>query len=75
MDSALTEISEFIQAIPPMDLLPSNIIEQVVKEISICYVRRGQSLPPQGVTQENLYILRKGALSYFSENDAIRQVR
>ncbi|MBA6389962.1 cyclic nucleotide-binding/CBS domain-containing protein [Colwellia sp. BRX10-3] len=71
MDSALSEISEFIQAIPPMDLLPSNIIEQVVKEISICYVRRGQFLPPQGVTEENLYILRKGALSYVTESDEL----
>ncbi len=64
MDSALTEISEFIQAIPPLELLPSHIIEQIVKEISICYVRRGQMLPPQGIIDENLYILRKGALSY-----------
>jgi len=71
MDSALTEISEFIQAIPPMDLLPSSIIDQVVKEISICYVRRGQQLPPKGVTEENLYILRKGALSYISENEVL----
>ena len=71
MDSALTEISEFIQAIPPMDLLPSNIIEQVVKEISICYVRRGQSLPPEGIVAANLYILRKGALSYVTENDEL----
>ena len=71
MDSALSEISEFIQAIPPMDLLPSEIIEQVVKEVSISYVRRGQSLPPQGVTEENIYILRKGALSCFSKDDKL----
>ena len=32
MDSALTKISEFIQAIPPLELLPSHIIEQIVKE-------------------------------------------
>ena len=71
MDSALTEISEFIQAIPPMDLLPSHTLEQVVKEISICYVRRGESLPPKGVIDENLYILRKGALSYVSADDEL----
>lgn len=71
MESALSEISEFIQAIPPMELLPSNVIEQIVKEISICYVRRGQSLPPQGITEENLYILRKGALSHVSEDNEL----
>lgn len=69
MDSALSEISEFLQRIPPMDLLPDEIIEQVVKEISICYVRRGQALPPEGVTEKNLYILRKGALSYCTESE------
>ena len=67
MDSALTEISEFLQAIPPMDLLPPAAIEQIVKEISICYVRRGLPLPPQGNVAKNLYILRKGALSYVTE--------
>jgi len=71
MDSALTEISEFIQAIPPMDLLPSKSIEQIIKEISICYVRRGQLLPPEGSTDDNLYILRKGALSYVSEDEEL----
>ncbi|MGB1263751.1 MAG: putative nucleotidyltransferase substrate binding domain-containing protein [Cognaticolwellia sp.] len=68
MDTALTEISEFIQEIPPMDLLPRHVVEQIVKEISICYVRRGQLLPPEGVTTDNLYILRKGALSYLGEH-------
>lgn len=71
MDSALTEINEFVQAIPPLDLLPSHVIEQVVKEISICYVRRGQPLPPQGTTAKNLYILRKGALSYVTQENEL----
>ena len=71
MDSALTEISEFIHMLPPMDLLPGKVIEQVVKEISISYVRRGQLLPPQGVTEASLFILRKGALSYVSATDEL----
>lgn len=71
MDSALTEISEFLQAIPPMDLLPPAAIEQIVKEISICYVRRGLPLPPQGNVAKNLYILRKGALSYVTEDNEL----
>ncbi len=71
MDSALTEISEFLQAIPPMGLLPPSTIEKIVKEISICYVRRGLALPPQGSVAKNLYILRKGALSYVTENNEL----
>jgi CBS domain-containing protein len=71
MDSALTEISEFVQAIPPLDLLPSKLIEQVVKEISICYVRRGKQLPPQGISDKNIYIVRKGALSYVTQDNEL----
>jgi CBS domain-containing protein len=71
MDTALTEIRDFVQAIPPLDLLPTHVIEQLVKEISICYVRRAQSLPPNGITQANLYILRKGAISYVADNNEL----
>lgn len=71
MDSALTEISEFVQAIPPLDLLPDKLIEQIVKEISICYVRRGKQLPPQGISDKNIYILRKGALSYVTQDNEL----
>ena len=71
MDSALSEISEFIQAIPPLDLLPTNIIEQIVKEISISYVPRGQPLSPASSEEANIYILRKGALSCFSEDEKL----
>lgn len=71
MDSALTEISEFIHAIPPLDLLPSQTIEQIVKEISIGYVRRGQALPYEGITGENIYILRKGALSHLNPKNQL----
>ena len=71
MDSALSEISEFIQTSPPMDLLPSHVIEQVVKAINICYVRRGQLLPPEGISEKNIYIVRKGALNYVSQDNEL----
>lgn len=64
MDTALAEISSFIQIIPPFDLLPRVALEKLVKKISICYVRSGEKLPPKGIIDARLYILRKGTLIY-----------
>jgi CBS domain-containing protein len=68
MDSEFAEISAFIQAIPPFDTLPESLILQLVKEINICYVRAEQPLPPNGIKDTRLYILRKGALIYTDHN-------
>jgi CBS domain-containing protein len=68
MDSELAEISAFIQAIPPFDTLPESLILQLVKGINICYVRADQPLPPNGIKDARLYILRKGALVYTDHN-------
>jgi len=68
MDSELAEISAFIQNTPPFDTLPETVILQIVKEINICYVRAEQSLPPNGIPDARLYILRKGALVYTDHN-------
>jgi CBS domain-containing protein len=68
MDSELAEISAFIQNTPPFDTLPEKVILQIVKEINICYVRADQPLPPNGIQDARLYILRKGALVYTDHN-------
>jgi len=68
MDSELAEISAFIQNTPPFDTLPEAVILQIVKEINICYVRAEQPLPPNGIQDARLYILRKGALVYTDHN-------
>jgi len=71
MDNELAEISAFIQAIPPFDSLPSSLITQIVREVSICYIRAEQPLPPKGYQQAQLYILRKGALVYTDKNNQL----
>jgi CBS domain-containing protein len=68
MDHELAEISAFLQAIPPFDTLPESVTLQLVKEINICYVRAKQPLPPNGIEEARLYILRKGALVYTDHN-------
>lgn len=68
MDTELSEITAFLQAIPPFDLLPNDIIDKLVRKISICYVRTGEKLPPKGITEPRVYLLRKGALVYLDED-------
>jgi CBS domain-containing protein len=68
MDHELAEISAFLQVIPPFDTLPESVMLQLVKEINICYVRAKQPLPPNGIEEARLYILRKGALVYTDHN-------
>lgn len=65
MNDELAEINAFLQSIPPFDLLSSQFLNAVVKEINICYVRNEQNLPPKGIALPCLFILRKGALSYY----------
>ncbi|MEW6983776.1 putative nucleotidyltransferase substrate binding domain-containing protein [Colwelliaceae bacterium 6471] len=66
MDAALAEIYTFVHEIPPFDALPESIVEQLVQDISISYVRKEQTLPPEDIDTPSLYILRKGALTYLA---------
>ena len=68
MDTSLVEIYTFVKMIPPFDLLSESVLESVVHEMRICYVRREQQLPPKGVEDPRLYLLRTGALRLQAEN-------
>jgi CBS domain-containing protein len=63
MDIELSEISSFIQSIPPFDSLPKSALARLIRELSIHYVRKDETLPPRSVDEPRLYIIRKGALS------------
>jgi len=71
MDIELSEISSFIQSIPPFDTLPKTALAKLIRELSINYVRKGETLPPNGITDPRLYIVRKGALSCMSSDDEL----
>ncbi len=68
MATELSEISTFIHSIPPFDSLPKQVLAQLVRELTINYVRKGDYLPPKGVNEPRLYILRKGAISCLSSD-------
>ncbi len=71
MDTELAEITAFVHTIPPFDQLPPSILAKVIKLISICYVPKNQSLPPQQCESNTLFILRTGALVYSDSNDEL----
>ena len=68
MDIELSEISRFIKSIPPFDSLPQLALARLIRELSINYVRKGKTLPPDSIIEPRLYIVRKGALSCSTSN-------
>ncbi len=71
MEIELQEIADFVSTIPPFDRLPAQIIEQLIKKMSIRYIRRGAELIIEGNPQNRLHLLRKGAVSLLSENNQL----
>lgn len=66
MAEALTDIVNFLIKVAPFDQLPKQILaEQVVPQITIGYQVAKQALPLEGAPKNVLYIVRKGALGYF----------
>ena len=68
MSNELTDIKDFIKAIAPFDELSDDNISNVVKRISICYVRKKETLPPEGIVGPSLFIVRKGCINSFSKD-------
>ncbi|MEW6997358.1 putative nucleotidyltransferase substrate binding domain-containing protein [Colwelliaceae bacterium BS250] len=71
MSKELADIHDFIKVIEPFNQLSQECIEQIINQISICYVRAGEELPPQGIDQPCLYFVRKGALAYYSGDEEL----
>lgn len=71
MDIELSEISSFIQSIPPFDSLPKSALAKLIRELNINYVRKDETLPPKGINEPRLYIIRKGALSCVANNNEL----
>lgn len=68
MDTALSEINSLLSTIVPFDTLPDDVLEQTVKLIKIDYLLSGRQLPPKGHVKPQVYIVRKGALSYHDKD-------
>ncbi|WP_339722636.1 putative nucleotidyltransferase substrate binding domain-containing protein [uncultured Paraglaciecola sp.] len=71
MDNELAEIIAFVGSIPPFDLLPDPLLDKVVREIGIRYLRVGEHLSPVDMAHPQLYVLRKGALRYVAADEVL----
>lgn len=71
MEIELQEISDFVSTIHPFDHLPQAVIEQLIKKMTIRYIRRGTIVPVEPTTHGRLYLLRKGAVSLLSEQQEL----
>jgi len=73
MDNELAEIISFVEKTPPFEFLSKAVLNTIVRELNICYLRKGEYLPPKGdsTDEAKLYLLRSGALSYFSNENEL----
>jgi len=71
MSAELAEINDFIKVIPPFDTLEDDKTAKLTKSIQIVYSRKGETLPPEGSKERNLYIIRKGALAYYNQDNEL----
>lgn len=63
MDVELIEIREFLLAHPPFEHLPESALDALPTQLSVRYLRRGQSFPPDN-SAEQLWLLRTGAVEF-----------
>ena len=70
MEIELTEIRDFISQHPPFDVLDANTLNNLPRDLTIRYFRRGQVFPDDSKTN-NLYILRSGAIEFRNQHDQL----
>ncbi len=58
-------------AIPPFDRLPIKLVEELTENTAIRYIRRGSAFPPTNTNGPRFYLIRTGAISHFSAQDAL----
>lgn len=71
MSAELADINDFIKVIPPFDTLSEEKTAKLTKSIQILYSRKGETLPPEGAKERNLYMIRKGALAYYDQDNQL----
>ncbi len=66
MEVELLEIRDFLAARPPFDVLPENLLNELVGQLAIRYLRRGSVFPPADEGPA-LYVVRSGAIELRNE--------
>jgi len=62
LEIELIEIADTLRQYPPFKSLDAEILEALVKDIQVQYIRRGQTVMEAGQDNEHLYVIRSGAV-------------
>jgi CBS domain-containing protein len=71
MDGELTEIINFVGKHTPFHHLDMPVLEQLVRQLEIIYVRRGRIVLASGDTNTYLYIIRSGAVELRDSDESL----
>ena len=68
MDVELLEIRDFLSQHAPFEWLSEETLNALVKKISIRYLRKQASFPPEDAETDSIYIVRQGAINIEDQN-------
>ncbi|TIC87450.1 cyclic nucleotide-binding/CBS domain-containing protein [Nocardioides sp. GY 10113] len=68
MDVELAEVRDFLAAHPPYDALPAEVLADLPRRLTARYFRRGSVIVPLGGENDQVHVLRSGAVDLFDGN-------
>jgi len=71
MDVELAEIRDFLAAHAPFDALPPAVLADLPKTLTARYFRRGTTIIELGQRNDNVHILRSGAINIIDSHGAL----
>ncbi len=67
MDVELSQIRDFLAQHAPFDILPPAVLDQIPRQCTLRYVRRGSVVVDAGEQGDGLYVVRAGAVDVVDE--------
>ncbi|MCQ4625066.1 cyclic nucleotide-binding/CBS domain-containing protein [Corynebacterium sp. CCUG 69979] len=71
MTVELDEVRSFLAQHEPFSHLPEETLRELPRHMQIIYVRRGETVVDYGQVNDNLYIIRSGAVDILAEGAAL----
>ncbi len=71
MEVELRQVRDFLAEHPPFDELPPDVLDRLPRSLSVRYLRRGRSFPPEDEAGRNVYVLRQGMVEVRDERDEL----
>lgn len=74
MDVELAEIQDFLAQHPPFDALPEPVLAALPRRCTLSYARRGQPILRAGSRNDQLFLVRSGAVDITDEGQLVDRV-